>query len=610
VRTQQAAKAQSAAAKTQSADAKAADGDEEEAEQEKGPNPVVEWLGDQASWLTSMVFHTILILVLAIITFEKDLDFAQMAEALPPAEEEKIEDVEPLDVNMNLQDLPENELAEAEEIETEFVPDMVEAGIDAASQPMIEDMVGDLPPNEIFREIGRGSGVAEAHGTGKAGDGIGNGAGGRSDRRAGALGRGATKESEDAVELALRWLANHQLPDGSWSFDHRGGECQGRCQNHGSFAAARNGATAMALLPFLGAGHTHLEGKYQANVAAGLKFMLSTLKVGGAGDVGSWHEEVGNATNYSHGIASLAMCEAYAMSLMPRKAPQADKSLSEMTDEERKAFLEQKRMAKLPPPVPSQQLGRAAQLSLNYIMQAQHPGGGWRYNPGQPGDTSVVGWMLMALKSGHMSKLRIAPATVIGANAFLDSVASGQYGTMYGYTGRDDREPARLRATTAIGLLSRMYLGWDKNHPGIAEGVRMLSEWGPSIGAQDGTNMYFNYYATQVMHHYGGDMWKAWNVKMRDHLINTQRKDDHQTGSWHFDAPYGSSQGGRLYNTAMAAMTLEVYYRYMPIYGSKSVEDDLAKPAAGAPKNAEPKDAEPKEAEPKDAAPPMNEAKN
>ena len=33
--------------------------------------------------------------------------------------------------------------------------------------------------------------------------------------------------------------------------------------------------------------------------------------------------------------------------------------------------------------------------------------------------------------------------------------------------------------------------------------------------------------------------------------------------------------GGRLYNTAMAVMTLEVYYRYMPLYRGEAVAGDF-----------------------------------
>jgi hypothetical protein len=205
-----------------------------------------------------------------------------------------------------------------------------------------------------------------------------------------------------------------------------------------------------------------------------------------------------------------------------------------------------------------------AQLSLNHIVYAQDPvGGGWRYAPRTPGDTSVVGWQLMALKSGHMAYLQVPPGTIVGANKFLDSVMSDY--AYYGYT-----DPGRGQATTAIGILCRMYLGWKKDHPGIEKGVQYLSQTGPSPG-----NMYYNYYATQVMRHYEGEMWDKWNVKMRDSLITTQEKAGHLKGSWHMRGDHGAERGGRLYCTSMACMILEVYYRHMPIYGKQAAEDDF-----------------------------------
>jgi len=230
---------------------------------------------------------------------------------------------------------------------------------------------------------------------------------------------------------------------------------------------------------------------------------------------------------YSHGLASITLCEAYAMT--------NDHGLMQ-----------------------------PAQLSLNYIVYAQDPvGGGWRYAPRQAGDTSVVGWQLMALKSGHMAYLRVPPATIRGATKFLNFVQDNS-GASYGYT-----VPGKGQATTAVGLLCRMYLGWDHEEPALQRGVATLARMGPS------NNMYYNYYASQVMRHYGGEQWDAWNVQMRDRLVKTQEKKGHATGSWFLSKSGHADRGGRLYCTSMAAMILEVYYRHMPIYGTQAAEEDF-----------------------------------
>ncbi len=329
--------------------------------------------------------------------------------------------------------------------------------------------------------------------------------------------------SERAVAAALQWLAAHQSPDGGWHFDlQHVPDCRGKCRDRGTAAEARIAATSLAVLPFLGAGQTHqLVGKNQTTVKNGLDFLIGRMKAGPEGG-GSLHEPRGRM--YSHGLASIVLCEAYAMT--------GDKALQ-----------------------------KPAQAAIDFIVHAQDPvGGGWRYQPRQAGDTSVFGWQLMALKSGLMADLRVPPITARRAVAFLDSVQADE-GANYGYT-----RPGMGEATTAIGLLGRMHLGWKKDHPALQRGVAWLSDRGPSK-----TNMYYNYYATQVMRYWGGEPWTKWNDVMRDHLVETQAKEGHEAGSWHFKGHH-SEHGGRLYSTAMAAMILDVYYRHMLVYREGSIE--------------------------------------
>jgi hypothetical protein len=265
------------------------------------------------------------------------------------------------------------------------------------------------------------------------------------------------------------------------------------------------------------------------------------------------------------------------MSLEPPAPKKPAKNPSDMTEEELKRYKAERERQKREKGAHIPMLGRYAQLALNYIMNTQHGQGGWRYSEGQAGDTSVVGWMLMALKSGHMAKLQVRPRTVAGCSVFLKSVQGDDYGSIYHYTAEKKRDVNALHATTAIGLLCRMYMGWDRAHPGITEGVQKLSNW--NYSSQD---MYYDYYATQVMSHYGspdGALWKKWNTGMRDYLVEAQvKQENHMKGSWMFTGGHGASAGGRLYNTAMGCMILEVYYRYMPIYGKKSIEENLENP--------------------------------
>jgi len=331
---------------------------------------------------------------------------------------------------------------------------------------------------------------------------------------------GGNEQSETAVEAGLKWIALHQLPDGGWSFDMNDA-CGGQCSHGGTLKADRGAATSMALLPFLGRGYTHTTGPYKEQVFKGLNF-LATLVVAGQG-------RMKGSGMYSQGLAGIALSESYAMT--------------------------QDNRLQIP-----------AQFALNYIMAAQDPvGGGWRYQPKQPGDTSAVGWQLMALKSGHMAYLEVNPLVIKKAVEFLNSVQADD-GAQYGYTG-----PGGGPATSAVGLLCRMYLGWKKDHPGLDRGVTRLAKMGPS------KDLYFDYYATQVIHHVEGDRWISWNLKMRDMLVNTQVKKGHMAGSWYegVEGGHGAHVAGRLYCTALATMILEVYYRHLPIYGQQSVDEEF-----------------------------------
>ena len=358
--------------------------------------------------------------------------------------------------------------------------------------------------------------------------GKGGGLGGRSGAQRQSLVQsgGGNSQSEAAVEAALKWFIQHQLPDGGWSFDlTQCPSCQGQCTHGGAggHAGDRCAATAMALLPFLGRGYTHKEGPYKAQLERGLHFLASMTVAGN----GKAYGPGGNM--YSQGIAGIVLSESYAMT-------------------------QDKRLA-----IP-------AQMALNYIMAGQDPvGGGWRYAPKQAGDTSAVGWQLMALKSGNLAYLEVSPIVIKKAVEFLNS-AQGDDGATYGYTG-----PGAGPATSAVGLLCRMYLGWKKDHPALLRGVERLAKMGPS------KDLYFDYYSTQILHHMEGDMWVAWNAKMRDMLVTSQATKGHETGSWYtgVDGGHGPHAVGRIYCTSLATMILEVYYRHLPIYGQQSVDEDF-----------------------------------
>jgi hypothetical protein len=210
-------------------------------------------------------------------------------------------------------------------------------------------------------------------------------------------------------------------------------------------------------------------------------------------------------------------------------------------------------------------------LTIDFILKAQDPeGGGWRYNIPQTGDTSVTGWQLMALQSARIAELNVPPLAFTKVTRFLRTVEVDG-GGMYGYKSPRDQRPS----TTAVALLCRMYLGRSHEHKGMVRGMNNLSKWGPVP-----TDMYYSYYATQAMHHWGGEHWEKWNSVMRDQLVASQSHSGDSAGSWPTDRSQHSETGGRLYTTCLCIMTLEVYYRYLPIYRQPSVAEPIPTTAA------------------------------
>ena len=477
------------------------------------------WLSDvlraMPSWLVSMMVHVVLLVFLAVLTVPATEIVTLRELIVTPGQVEELEELDEFDdappEEINVSTAEMTFVAEAAEVE-----EIAIAAADDVQSAVVSVELSDIglehaPKSDLLASIGSFSGDALS---------------GRGSAKGVMVAKGGGSEgSEKAVAMALKWLAEHQFPDGGWSFRHEmAPKCRGTCRNPGEAVDARNAATGLALLPFLGAGQTHKQGQYREVVKKGLYYLVKQMQIGPQG--GSLYDREGRM--YAHGICAIALCEAYAMT------------------KDRKLYA-------------------PAQQAINFICYAQDPvGGGWRYTPQQrPGDTSVVGWQIMALKSGHMAYLTIPSVTIEKARVFLDTVQASE-GAFYGYT-----SPGNGEATTAIGLLCRMYLGWTKDNQALQRGVKWIGETGPSP-----SNVYYNYYATQVMRHWEGEPWKKWNGVMRDQLVKSQDTTGHEKGSWKpLDKGHASAKGGRLYVTAMSTMILEVYYRHLPIFQKTSTDD-------------------------------------
>jgi hypothetical protein len=400
-----------------------------------------------------------------------------------------------------------------------------------------------------------------------------------------AIARGGSPASEIAVERGLLWLARHQAADGSWSFmqphcidtfGNPGQRCE--CRGKGYIEGRTKASTAIALLPFLGAGNTHIDGPYKEVVYRGIEQLKASLDI----ELQELHPDapefvptfVGDL--YGYGITALVFAEAFSMTGDP-------------------------------------DLERYVAALANFLTKHQHPLGGWRYEPGQPGDMTVTGWQVIALKSSQIAGAPIHSDVFRDVDRFLTSlapptpVARGQarlatepgpeqerdltrYHYLASYANSTTREPNEC--TSAIGLLCRLYTGWQRNDPRLLAGVDQLLK----SRAHPALQLYRNFYLAQLLLQADHPAWPHWNRRNRDYLVMMQASEASLTdprhpafggkaceiGSWYLVNPRGTTKemardrhiapAGRLAHTALAILTLEVYYRLLPIYKADAVE--------------------------------------
>ncbi|MBE7464971.1 MAG: terpene cyclase/mutase family protein [Planctomycetes bacterium] len=327
---------------------------------------------------------------------------------------------------------------------------------------------------------------------------------------------GGGRMTESAVQAGLRWLALSQEMDGRWNCEEFGGK------------PADVAVTGLALLAMLGAGNSERAGEYKESVRRAVRWLQSIQKPDGS----LFKEGEIHGIGYHHAIAGLALVEAAGMGRVPETRV-------------------------------------AAQNAVDYSCRIhQHVQNGlrmgWRYEAGEAGDLSVTGWFVMQLKAAKVAGLRVDGESIRGAERFLEHAQcrgdspDGYDAHRYGY--RDGT--TRGVRQTAIGCLSRIFLGEQPKK------VRAGIHWFVNLGGvpewrNDGStvDLYHWYYGTLCVFQYGGDLWKSWNQALITSLCVRQKTAGPDLGSWD---PIGafSSSWGRVGQTALSCLCLEVYYRY------------------------------------------------
>jgi hypothetical protein len=324
---------------------------------------------------------------------------------------------------------------------------------------------------------------------------------------------GGSKETEASVARALKYLAANQLPDGRWTkYD---GETTARRSDDETHDMA---LTALAALCFLSADHTPAKGEYRDTVRKALKYLLDNERAGG--------DFRGRGSMYDQAMAVLALAEAGIMAREPAYR-------------------------------------NAAARGAGYIVSVQNDRtGGWRYTPYDAGDVSVTGWMLMALHSAANSGFDLPPVPVARAMRYLDALSVGANLALTRY--QLDEDPTA--SMTAHAIFTRMVFQKPLSEAQLAEASAFVTRTLPGEGEKD----FYRFYCISLMlMQIQNDAWRRWNSAASEYLVKLQRSGGPADGSWDPTDHWGQ-WGGRIYSTAMACLTLEVYYRYLPLYAGSS----------------------------------------
>ncbi|MFM7740292.1 MAG: prenyltransferase/squalene oxidase repeat-containing protein, partial [Planctomycetota bacterium] len=331
--------------------------------------------------------------------------------------------------------------------------------------------------------------------------------------------RGGSERTEQAVTAALAWLANQQRPDGRWDPRMTGGGIErselGQ-ERRGAGLRSDNGITGLALLAFLGAGHTTEKGEYREVVARGVEYLVRTQSSDGFLGGAALNFE----RTYCHGMATLALAEALALSSDERLKP-------------------------------------AVQRAVSYTVNAQsRQDGGWRYQPGESGDMSQFGWQVLALHSAELGGVFTPEQTREGMRRFLGASTRGGARGLGCYRPGEGVSPTM----TAEALLCRHLIEREIDPRTVDEATNYLLQ---SLPSERAVNEYYWYYGTLAMYHVGGRPWQRWNERLTEVLISRQIVAGADAGAWPADGMW-AGYGGRVFSTALSTLCLEVYYRYQP----------------------------------------------
>ncbi len=368
----------------------------------------------------------------------------------------------------------------------------------------------------------------------------------RPDRATWLSARGGTPESEHAVEFGLEWLVRHQAGDGFWGSSclaAAGSDAHARCDARAACPGAGKRVemahTGLAVLALQADGHYDANGNpYSENVARAIRWMIAHQGADGA-LIGSPNADQRRFPDYmyEHGIATFALAEACALAAASGRPP-------------------------------GEGYAKAAEAAVRFIQQQQHADGGWRYTADKtlPSDTSISSWQVLALWTARGAGLQVDEACLAKAVAFYQRCETGQDGRTAYLAGRG----VGTDATTGAGMWVHLFLQQQPASPLVQAAAPYLASfaektWGSPESRPKYNDFYLWHHCSLPLARVGGAAWDRWNRLVRETLIELQQQEGCTRGSWDPETSvYGRGAGGagRIYTTALAILTLEVYYRF------------------------------------------------
>lgn len=334
--------------------------------------------------------------------------------------------------------------------------------------------------------------------------------------------------AEAAVLRALEWLRINQNPDGSW----------------GTNSPDKEGYTGLALLTYLAHGETTASEKYGETVEKAIRYLISRQN-----DKGGFIAPpfTGAPKCYAHAIATYGISEAYGMTRIPSIKPVMEKAVQVLLD-----------------------------------GQKHYDHGGWQMYAydGSKGygqwDISLAAFCAQALKAAY-----IAGAENPGLKDGMDKAARFIMGKQKedGSFPYSNSNPGRQPNITGAAVLSLQLLGYG-SEAATRQGLQYLRDADASWSRPPQAPLYAWYYVTQARFHQGGPAWSSWNEKCAPTLIRNQNED----GSWLSPGLALTGDGverefrgeeinTKVYATTLAALSLQVYYRFLPTY--QPIEDKV-----------------------------------